>query len=319
MYRRALLATAALLPAAARAQQPARALHIIVPFPPGGGVDIVARLLAEPLRTALNQPIIVENRAGAAGQIGAMAVVRAPADGNTLLLCSAGEVAVAPHLQGARLGYDPSRDLAPVTLVTRIPNVLIINPRVPANTTAELIALAKAQPGRLTFSSSGTGNLQHLNGELFNRLAGIETIHVPYRGTAPALADVAGGQVTMTFGSLAAALPLIRGDAVRALAVTSRSRMAALPNVPALAETLPEYELVNWFGLFAPAGTPADRMATLNTAIAAALADPALTAKLLDQGAEAAPMPAAAFARFVASESETFGRIIREGNIRAED
>jgi tripartite-type tricarboxylate transporter receptor subunit TctC len=320
MHRRALLATAALLPAAAaRAQQPARALHIIVPFPPGGGVDIVARLLAEPLRAALGQPIIVENRAGAAGQIGAMAVVRAPADGNTLLLCSSGEVAVAPHLQGARLGYDPTRDLAPVTLVTRIPNVLIVNPRVPARTTAELIALAKAQPGRLTFSSSGTGNLQHLNGELFNRLAGIETIHVPYRGTAPALADVAGGQVTMTFGSLAAALPLIRGDAVRALAVTSRTRMAALPQVPSLAETLPDYELVNWFGLFAPAGTPPERIAAINGAIAGALRDPTLAAKLLDQGAEAAPLPPGEFTRFVASESEKFGRIIRDGNIRAED
>ncbi len=318
MHRRALLA-AALLPAAARGQQPVRALHIIVPFPPGGGVDIVARLLAEPLRAALAQPIIVENRAGAAGQIGTMAVVRAPADGNTLLLCSSGEVAVAPHLQGARLGYDPARDLAPVTLVTRIPNVLIVNPRVPALTTVELIGLAKAQPGRLTFSSSGTGNLQHLNGELFNRLAGIETIHVPYRGTAPALADVAGGQVTMTFGSLAAALPLIRSEAVRALAVTSRTRMAALPQVPSLAETLPDYELVNWFGLFAPAGTPPERIAAINTAIANALRDPVLAAKLLDQGAEAAPLPPADFARFVASESEKFGRIIRDGNIRAED
>ena len=321
MQRRALLLSAALLPFAAKAQPawPDRALRVIVPFPPGGGVDIVARLLADPMRAALGQPVVVENRAGAAGMIGAQAVARAAPDGTTLLLCSSGEVAVAPHLQGARMGYDPAKDLAPVTLVTRIPNVLIVHPAVPAQNPAQLVALARAQPGRLTYSSSGTGNLQHLNGELFNRLAGVETVHVPYRGTAPALADVAGGQVTMTFGSLAAALPLIRAGAVRALAVTSRSRMAALPEVPALAETLPEYELVNWFGLFAPAGTPADRIATLNAAVAGALRDPALVGKLQDQGAEAAPLSPADFARFVASESDKFGRIIRDGNIRAED
>ena len=321
MQRRALLLSAALLPFAAKAQPawPDRALRVIVPFPPGGGVDSVARLLADPMRAALGQPVVVENRAGAAGMIGAQAVARAAPDGTTLLLCSSGEVAVAPHLQGARMGYDPAKDLAPVTLVTRIPNVLIVHPAVPAQNPAQLVALARAQPGRLTYSSSGTGNLQHLNGELFNRLAGVETVHVPYRGTAPALADVAGGQVTMTFGSLAAALPLIRAGAVRALAVTSRSRMAALPEVPALAETLPEYELVNWFGLFAPAGTPADRIATLNAAVAGALRDPALVGKLQDQGAEAAPLSPADFARFVASESDKFGRIIRDGNIRAED
>jgi tripartite-type tricarboxylate transporter receptor subunit TctC len=186
---------------------------------------------------------------------------------------------------------------------------------------AELVAMARAQPGRLTYSSSGIGNLQHLNGELFNRLAGVETVHVPYRGTAPALADVAGGRVTMTFGSLAAAMPLIRGGQVRALAVTSRTRLAALPEVPALAETpgLEDYELVNWFGLFAPAGTPAPILARLNQAVAGALGEQALVAQLAEQGAEAAPMGLDAFGQFVAAESAKFGRIIREGNIRAED
>lgn len=321
MQRRALLA-AALLPGLARAQSPAwpdRPLRIVVPFPPGGGVDIVARLLAEPLREALGQPVLVENRAGAAGMIGAQAVARATPDGTTLLLCSAGEVAVAPHLNPTRMGYDAERDLAPVSLVVRVPNVLIVHPAVAATTPAELIALARAQPGRLTYSSSGTGNLQHLNGELFNRLAGVETVHVPYRGTAPALADVAGGRVTMTFGSLAAALPLVRGGQVRALAVTSRRRMAALPDTPALAEALPDYELVNWFGLFAPAGTPPERIARLHQAAAAALRDAALAAKLLEQGAEASPLAPAEFGRFVAAESAKFGRIIRDGNIRAED
>jgi tripartite-type tricarboxylate transporter receptor subunit TctC len=326
MHRRALLLSALAFPALARAQgRSDQPIRIIVPFPPGGGVDIVARLLARPMRAALGLPITVENHPGAAGQIGTQWVAHAAPDGTTLLLCSAGEVAVASHVashrQGDHRGYDLVKGLTPVTLVTRIPNVLFVQPALPARTPAELIALAKAQPGRLAFSSSGIGNLQHLNGELFNRLAGVEIMHVPYRGTAPALAEVAAGRITMTFCSLAAALPFLRRGQVRALAVTSRTRLAVLPAVPALAETpaLANYDLVNWFGLFAPGGTPSDCVAELHEAAAGALRDPALVAKLAAEGAEAAPMTPTEFADFIAGERAKLDRVIHATNIHLED
>jgi len=313
-------------PAPARAQSgfPERPVRLVVPFAPGGGVDIVARLLAEPMRAAFGAdrtvPLVVENRGGAGGQLGAQAVARAPADGYTLLLASAGEIAAAPALYGSALPYDPAKDLVPVTLVVRVPNLLVVSSSVPARSAAELIALARRQPGSLSYASSGVGNLQHLNGELFDRLAGVQTVHVPYRGTGSTLADVAAGRVSMTFAGAPALLPLIRDGQVRALGVTSRDRVPGLPDIPALSETpaLAAYELVNWYGLFAPAGTPPAALERLHAAATQALRDPELIRKLAEQGAEAAPMSPEAFAGFVAAETGKLGRLIREAGIRPE-
>lgn len=325
--RRALVAAthAALLGTAARGGHaqggfPDRPVRVVVPFAAGGGVDIVARLLAEPVRAVLGQPVVVENRGGAGGQLGVQAVVAAPADGYTVLLASAGEVAAAPALYGSRLPYDPGRDLVPVTLAVRVPNLLVVGAGVPARSTAELVALARARPGALSYASSGVGNLQHLNGELFNRMAGVETEHVPYRGTGSTLADVAAGRVTMTFAGAPALLPLIRDGRLRPLGVTSRGRMASLPDIPALAEYPPlaEYDLVNWYGLFAPAGTPAPVLERLHAAAVAALRDAVVVRRLAEQGAEAAPMTPDAFLAFVTAEAAKLGRIVREAGIRAE-
>jgi tripartite-type tricarboxylate transporter receptor subunit TctC len=302
---------------------PSRPIRIVVPFTPGGGVDITARVLAEPMRAALGggQPVVVDNRAGAAGQIGAQAVAKAPPDGYTLLLSSAGEVSIAPALFGARLPYDPARELVPITLAVRVPNVLVIGPHVPARNVEELIALARANPGGLTYSSAGAGNLQHMNGALLDRLAGVSMVHVPYRGTAPAMADVAGGRVSMTYAGAAAMLPLIREGKLRAIGVTGRRRLASLPDVPALSEypRLADYELENWYALFAPAGTPAPVLERLHAAAVTALRDPDVARRLAEQGSEPAPMEMREFAAFVARETEKFARIVREAGITVEN
>ena len=265
--------------------------------------------------------MVVENRGGAGGQLGAQAVAKAPPDGTALLLASAGEIAAAPALYGDRLPYDPARDLVPITLAVRVPNLLVVSASVPARSAAELIALAKRAPGTLSYASSGVGNLQHLNGELFDRLAGVETVHVPYRGTGSTLADVAAGRVSMTYAGAPALLPLIRDGQLRALGVTSRARVATLPEVPALSETpaLAAYELVNWYGLFAPAGTPAPVLERLHAVASAALRDPDLVRRLAEQGAEASPMTPDAFRAFVAAETEKLGRLVREAGIRPEN
>ncbi|MBR0646814.1 tripartite tricarboxylate transporter substrate binding protein [Plastoroseomonas hellenica] len=322
--RRALLAaTAAALPlSAARAQRawPERPIRMLVGYAPGGGVDIVARLLAEPLRAALGQPVLVENRPGAGAMIAAQAVARGADDGHTLLMAAAGEIAVNPSLFKQRMTYDPARELQGVALVAAIPNVIVAHPSVPARSPAELLAYARANPGKLSFASAGIGNPQHLAGEMLNRMAGTDILHVPYRGSAPALTDVAAGRVTLNFSSLGAALPLIRDGRLHAIAVTSRERMPQLPEVPALAETpgLESYELVNWFGLFAPAAMPAANVERLHATVAAALRDRDMASKLAEQGGLIRPMSAAEFRSFVGEETRKFARIVEEADIRPE-
>lgn len=311
--------------ATAQSNYPDRPIRLIVPFAPGGGVDIVARLLAGPMAEALGAngaaTIVVENRGGAGGQLGARAAASAPPDGYTILLASAGEVAAAPALYGAKLAYDPAKDLAPITLVVRIPNLLVVSADVPARNAAELIALAKKEPGKLTYATSGIGNLQHLNGELFNKLAKVDTVHIPYRGTGSILTDVVSGRVSMTFGGAPALLPMVKEGKLRPIGVTSRQRLPSLPDVPSLSETpaLASYELVNWFGLFAPAGTPAPILERLHAAATKALRDPVLIKKLEEQGAEPAPMSAADFRAFVDAESAKLAQLIRDADIRPEN
>jgi tripartite-type tricarboxylate transporter receptor subunit TctC len=299
---------------------PSRPIRVVVPHAAGGGVDILARNLGEFIRPLLGQPFVVENRAGANGMIGAEHVAKAAAnDGYTLLMASAGEIAISPHLF-RKMAYDPFKELQPVTLGTKVPNVLTVHPAVPAQTADELIALAKAQPGRLSYGSSGIGNLQHLNGELFNKLAGTRIVHVPYRGAAPQIADLAGGQITMGYTSVAAALPLIKAGKLRPIGVTSKERVRAIPEVPSLSETpaLAAYELNNWFGLFAPSGVPAANIRILHAAAVKALSGAELQQKLVEQGGIPAPGPAEEFRALILSDSQKFAQIIKDVGIPME-
>jgi tripartite-type tricarboxylate transporter receptor subunit TctC len=321
LNRRHFLAAAAATlahPAIAQAGYPDRPIHIIVGYAAGGGVDIVARLLGEPIKQALGQPVIVENRTGASAMIASNTVAKAAPDGYTLLMAASGEVAINQHLFKEKMIYDASRELTPVALIGIVPCVVVVASATPVHNPKELIAYAKANSGKLSFSSSGVGNPQQLAGELMNAMAGINVLHVPYRGSAPAVTDVATGAVTMSFSSLAAALPLINAGKLRAVAVTSRERMPQLPDVPPLSEGAPGlagYELLNWFGLFATAGTPPEIVDRLNGIVNKALRDPAISGKLLPQGIVPKEMSAAEYKAFVQSETAKFGKIVEQAHI----
>ena len=301
---------------ASYASQP---IHILVGYAAGGGVDIIARLLQEPLKAALGQTVIVENRAGASAMLATGAVAKAAPDGYTLLACASGEVAINHFLFKEKMAYDPAKELVPIALVGIVPCVIVVGEAIPAHNPKELIAYIKANPGKLSFSSSGIGNPQQLAGELMNTMAGTQVLHVPYRGSAPAVTDVATGAVTMSFASLAAALPLMQAGKIRAVAVTSRERMPQLPDVPPLSEGAPGlagYELLNWFAIFGTAGTPPDIVERLNGIINTALKDPAISDKLLPQGIVPKPMKVAEFKAFVDAERTKFGKIVEQANIK---
>ena len=300
---------------------PSKPIRIIVPYTAGGGVDTIARLIGDKMGKSLGQTVIVDNKPGASGMIGATAVAKAPPDGYTLLLSAAGEIAVNPSLYKGKMQYDAQKDLAPISAVVRIPNVLVVNPDVPAKTTAELVAYAKANPGKLSYSSSGVGNPQHLNGELFNAMAGVQTSHVPYKGAAQQLTDVTAKHVSMTFTSVAAALPFIKNGQIRPIAVTSAKRVPSLPDVPTLSEFKPlaNYELINWFGFFAPAKTPQPIIAKLHAALTDALRDPEIVKKLELQGAEPALMTPEQFAQFIGAETAKFTKIVTDAKVTVEN
>ena len=303
----------------AQAPYPIQQIRIVCPFPAGGGTDITSRLLGEQLHKLMGQPVVVDNRTGASGMIGTAAVAKgAPPDGYTLLVAS-GEMAVNPHLY-PKMAYDWDKDLQPITLLVKVPNVLAVNMDVPAKSVAELIAHAKENPGKLTFSSSGVGNPQQLTGELFNKLAGVKILHVPYKGAAPQLADVAGKHITMTFVSIGAALPFIQSDRIRPIGVTSSTRVSALPNVPAIAEHPPlaGFELVNFFGFFAPVNLPDPILRRLNAAAVQALKTPEVATRLRGLGFEPAPTTPEVFRDFIRSESAKFAKIIVEAGIKVE-
>lgn len=312
-----LAAGSALAPWAAAQDYPSKPITIVVPFAPGGGVDTMARLLAEKLRVSLSQPVVVENKPGASGMLGALAVVRAPADGHTLLLGSAGETAINPYIYKAKMQYAPEKDLAPVTAIVRVPNVLVAPPRAPFNTLDELVAYAKKKPGTVSYATSGIGNPQHLNGELLEEMAGIFMVHVPYRGASGQLVDVAAGNVDLSFVSMAAAAPFIKDGRIKAIAVTSAKRAPFAPDVPAIAESkaAPKYALDNWFGLFAPAATPAPVLAKLNAAVVQALQQPDLAKRMTELGGMPAPMSPAQFRDFIKAESAQYGRIVEFAKI----
>jgi tripartite-type tricarboxylate transporter receptor subunit TctC len=305
----------------ALAQASAQPIRILVGYPAGGGVDLVARLLAEPIKAAFGGTVVVENRTGAAAMIAANAVAKAAPDGHTLLAAASGEVAINHHLYKDKMTYDPARELAPVALIGIVPCVVVVRADSPVKTPQELVAHAKANPGKLSFSSSGIGNPQQLAGELMNSMAGTDVLHVPYRGAAPAVTDVATGAVSMSFTSLAAALPLIQDGKLRAVAVTSRTRMPQLPDVAPLSEGAPglkDYELLNWFALFATAGTPAPIVAKLNDTVNGTLSERKTAELLTVQGIVPRPQTPDAFKAFVEAESRKFAAIIERAKITLE-
>jgi tripartite-type tricarboxylate transporter receptor subunit TctC len=310
-------AFAVLLASSASAQFPSKPVHIVVAFPPGGGTDIVARLLAPRLAEAWGQQVIVDNRAGASGVIGTEFAARSAPDGATLFLGTLGNLAVNQHLY-PKMTVDPLRDFAPVTQVVAVHFVMVANPSVPVRNVAELIALAKSEPGKINYSSSGPGGAPHLAGELFKSMARVDIVHVPYKGSAPSFTDLLGGRVAFTCDSLVQALPYVRDGRLKALAVLGAARTPLLPDVPTVGETLPGYELTNWFGLVAPAATPRDTVARIHADVVKLLRDPAVAEKLSGMGATAIGNAPAEFGAVMRADSEKWGRLIREANIKAE-
>jgi tripartite-type tricarboxylate transporter receptor subunit TctC len=313
-----LAAGAAALPAmsrAARAQAyPTRPVRIVVGFPPGGGADIVTRLIGQWLSERLSQQFVIENRPGAASNIAAEAVVRAPADGYTLLTISPANAISATLYE--LFNFNFIRDIAPVAGIMRVPLIMVVQPSFPAKTVPELIAYAKANPGRINMASPGNGTSNHLSGELFKMMAGINMLHVPYRGAAPAITDLLGGQVQVMIDNGPSSIEYIRMGKLRALAVTTATRWEALPDIPTVADFLPGYESSTWNGFGAPRNTPTEIIDKLNREINAALADPKIRTRLANLGGAPLSMTPADLARLIADETEKWGKVIRAANIK---
>jgi tripartite-type tricarboxylate transporter receptor subunit TctC len=305
-------AAAACLPGALRAQSfPSRPITLVVPFPAGGTTDILARIVGEFMRTDLGQPVVVDNRAGAGGNIGGQLVARAKPDGYTIFMGTVGTHAINQSLY-KKLPFDPIKDFAPLTRVAMVPNLLVAHPSRPYKTVQELIAHAKANPNKVTFASSGNGTSIHLSGELFKSLAKVDMLHVPYKGSAPAVNDLLGGQVDIMFDNMPSALPHAKAGKLRALAVTTARRSPELPDVPTVAEAgVPGYEATSWFGLFAPAGTPAPVISQLTASIAKALNDPDVKKRIAEQGGEPHPESPQEFAAFIQKESAKWAQVVK--------
>ncbi len=317
ILRRGLIAAAAacaLLPGLAAAQGafPSKTITIIVPFAAGGTTDILARVVAQGMGAELGQPVVVDNRAGAGGNIGGQLAARAPADGYTLFMGTVGTHAINAALY-KKMPFDPIKDFAPLTRVANVPNLLVANPAQPFKTVQELIAYAKANPGKINFGSSGSGSSIHLSGELFKSMAKVDMQHVPYKGSAPAVTDLLGNQIAIMFDNMPSAIQHVRSGKLRAIAVTTAKRSPELPDVPTIAEAgVPGYEATSWFGMFAPAGTPAPVVAKLNATIVKVLAMPDIKKKLAEQGAEAAGETPEQFAAFIQKESVKWGKVVKE-------
>lgn len=314
--RRLFLGGVLALPVAAHAQgkYPDRPIKIIVPFPPGGGVDLTARLLMEPLSKELGQPIVIENKGGAGGIIGVEAMSHAPPDGYTLALCGAGTISAGPHLR-KKMPYDPMA-LANITRLVRMPFILAVRNDLPAKTLPEFLELAKRQ--ELRWASGGIGTSQHLAGELFTQMTGLKMIHVPYRGTGPALNDLAAGIVDAYFGD-PATLGLIRSGKVRAMAVTSPERWPVLPETPAIDEAVKGYVAENWYGIAAPPGTPPAVVDRLAQAIAKVMAEPDVKKKYDENGLTPAILTPADYVAFLKRDSATWAEVVRRGNIKIDE
>jgi len=295
---------------------PTRPIRIVVPFAPGGATDVLARLVGGKLAEAWGQQVIVENKPGAGGNIGAEAGARAAPDGYTLTLCAAGFMAVNPSLY-AKLPYDPVRDFAPVALLVKAPLLLVVHQGVPARSVRELIDWAKANPGRLTIGNGGQGTAQHLGGELFTSVAGVRAVHLPYKGSAPATTDLLAGVFDAQFDNMVTLLPHVKSGKLRPLAVSSSARVPVLPEVPTIAEAaLPGFETGTWYGIVAPAATPAPLLERLNREIARIVALPEVAERLQAMGLVSAVGPRAAFGEFIRSEIVQYGKVIRGAGIK---
>jgi tripartite-type tricarboxylate transporter receptor subunit TctC len=308
-----------LLPASIAAAQdfPNKTIRLIVPFPAGGPNDIIARVIGQRMSELLKQPVLIDNRGGQGGAFGTDAVAKSKPDGYTIAISSAGALAISPSME--KVGYDTLRDLQPVTLIATVPEMLVVATNVPAKNMGELIALAKAQPGKLNFASSGLGSLPHLAGELLKLTAKIDIVHVPYRGAAPAINDLLGQQVQMTFLDLPVILPQIRAGALRGIAIGSPERAATAMEVPTTAEAgLPDLRIENWYGMVAPAGTPEAVVATLNRVAIEAMRDPAVKEKLAVQGLTLIGDTPEHFRGFIEAEIRKWAEVIKDAGIATE-
>ncbi|HEY0823383.1 MAG TPA: tripartite tricarboxylate transporter substrate binding protein [Ramlibacter sp.] len=315
----ALAAAAVAAPLGAHAQAyPSKPITIVVPFAAGGTTDILARVIGQALNKELGQSVVVDNRAGAGGNIGAQFAAKAVPDGYTLFMGTVGTHAINQSLY-KKLTFDPVKDFAPLTRVAMVPNLLVANPGKPYKNVKELIAYAKANPGRVNFGSSGSGSSIHLSGELFNALAKVDMVHVPYKGSAPAVTDLVGGQIDVMFDNMPSAIQHVRSGRLRALAVTTAKRSPELPQVPTIAEAgVPGYEATSWFGMFAPAGTPAPVVSRLNAALVKVLADPEVKKKLAEQGAEPYAEKPEQFAEFIRKEAAKWSKVVKESGASAD-
>jgi tripartite-type tricarboxylate transporter receptor subunit TctC len=298
---------------------PARPIRIVVPFTPGGSSDVLARAIGAELTRSLGQPIVIDNTPGAGGSLGCEKAAKAPADGYTLLMGHIGTLAVNPSLY-PKLGYDPLRSFTPVAWVARVPNVLVVNPSVPAKDLKELVALAKSQPGRMSYGSGGNGSAAHITMEYFKMQTGTSFLHIPYRGTAPSVNDLLGGQLQVLFTGVTVLLPQIRAGRMRPLAVSSPKRLAVLPDVPTVAESgiagTQGFEADQWYGLVAPAGTPADIVALLNEHVNKALNAPDVRAHLAAEGAQPTPATPQAFGELIAREIPRWAKVVKNAHIQ---
>jgi tripartite-type tricarboxylate transporter receptor subunit TctC len=305
----------AVAPAAAQTW-PAKPVRLIVPFSPGGSTDITARILAQKLTDAWRQQVIVDNRAGAGGNIGAEAVARAAPDGYTLLLATTGVMSINMYLYRS-LAYDAARDLAPVTQIGALPLILVVHPSLPAKSVKELIAIAKAKPGALTYASSGVGGATHMTAELFRMMAGVDIVHVPYKGSGQALVDLVSGQVVVAFDQIVSSMPHVEAGKLRALAVTSAKRFASVPRLPTIAESgVPGYDAISWNGIAAPAATPAAILGRIQGDVARALALPDIRERFAKDGIEPVGSTPEQFAAHIRSEREKWGKVVKAAGIQ---
>lgn len=313
-----VLLMSAMVTAQAQPAYPSKPLRMIAPSSPGGPVDLIARAVGQGLGDAIGQQVVIENRAGAAGLIGAELVAKAPPDGYTLLFGFSGPLAIVPNLNDA-IPYNPLTDFAPVSMVAAADYILLAHPSVPAKTVKELVALAKARPGRMHFASGGTGTGIHMAGELFKHLAGVQIVHVPYKGAAPALIDVQSGQIQVYFGNLPVTLPHAKAGKLRALGVTSAKRAAVAPEVPTVAEAgLPGFELTPWYGVMTRAGTPDAILGKLNQEIVRILRTPEMRERVTNLGAEPSGLGRDEFASFLRSEAVKWGKLVKASGAKAE-
>jgi tripartite-type tricarboxylate transporter receptor subunit TctC len=297
---------------------PNKALRLIVPFPAGGGSDVIGRIVGQKLGERFAQQVVVDNRAGAGGSIGTEAAVRAAPDGYTMVLASTSEIAINPSLY-SKLTYDTLKDLPPVAMVASTPMVVIVHPSMPVRTVSDLVALAKAKPGEINVASAGTGTITHLSGELFRSLTNVRWTHIPYKGAPPALTDLASGQVQVMFSSLPAAMAFVRAQRVRPIAVSARARVPSLPEIPTVRDSgVADYEVEYWSGIFVPAATPKEVSARLSDEILQSLRLPDVAANLANQGATPSALTQSQFADFVATEVAKWGRVVKASGARAD-